>query len=119
MNWKAISVGLISYPILWVAWFFLSPQFEHRSPDAYLIILSVFYILMPLISGFIAAHFAKTKGLLHALVVGIVLAALSLTGWYFLGILATNMLTSLAGILLLATAGGALSQGLNYLLVKK
>jgi putative membrane protein (TIGR04086 family) len=119
MNWKAITIGLISYPLLWGIWFSLSPQYEHQSPDTYLVVLSVFYISIPFFSGFIAAHVSRIKGILHGLVLGIILTIISLLGWYFLDILTMNMLLSLAGIVLLATAGGALSQGLIYLLEKQ
>jgi len=119
MNWMAVLIGLISYPILWAVWFFLSPQYEHQSPNTYMIVLSVFYTFMPLVSGFIAAHFAQKKGFLHGLVLGLILTSISTIGWYFLGILTTDMFSSLVGIFLLATIGGALSQGINYLLAKK
>ena len=119
MNWKAILIGLISYPILWGIWIFLTPQYEHQSVNTYVVVLSIFNTLMPLISGFIAAQIAKTKALLHGFVVGIILTCLSLIGWYALDILTTNMLLSLAGIVVLATLGGFLSQVLHYFLRKK
>ena len=119
MKWKAILIGLIAYLVLLVCWFFLSPQYEHRAADNYSIAMSAFYILMPLFSGFITAHFAKVKGLLHGLFLGIILTLFSMIIWYVLGILSINMLSTIVGIIILATIGGGLSQGLNHLLAKK
>jgi hypothetical protein len=119
MNWKAILIGLITYPILWTIWIILTPQYEHQSANTYVVILSIFNTLMPLISGFIAAQISSIKGIQHGFVVGVILTALSLIGWYILDILSVDLLFNLAAIAILATVGGALSQGLNYFLAKK
>jgi hypothetical protein len=118
MNLKAILIGVTSYPILWAIWFFITPQYEHKALHAYSVVMSAFYILMPFISGYITAYFAKTKGIQHGLVFAIIVASLSMLGWYILDILTTNMLLNLFSIILLGTAGGAAHQGIKYYLNK-
>ena len=115
MNLKAILIGVASYPILWAMWIFLTPQYEHKSFHIYSVVMSAFYLLMPFISGYITAYFAKIKGVQHGLVFAIIVASLSLFGWYVLDILTTDMLLNFFSIILLGTAGGAAHQGIKYL----
>jgi len=81
--------------------------------------MAIFYWLMPLFSGLLSGQFAKINSLKHGLVVGIILAGISLGGWLYLEIMNTNMLLNLAGIIILSTLGGGLSQGIKWLLMKK
>lgn len=110
MNWKALLLGLLSYPLLWVIWLFLSPEYQHKSVHWFSILSDAFYLLMPVVSGFLAAHIAKSKGLLHGALVGVLIALVSVGVWAAMDILDTKMLLPLAGIALLSTLGGGLSQ---------
>jgi|GEM_PF-3296075 len=119
MKWKALLIGVISYPILWFVWFFLSPQYEHHSLHSYSMVMYIMYWLLPVFSGMLAAKFAKSDGFKHALVVGIILGGISVLVWYYLGILESNMLLNLASIVILAAVGGALVQAISSFIVKR
>jgi len=119
MNWKAVLLGLLSYPILWVIWLFLSPEYAHKGVHWFTIASNLFYLLMPVISGFLAAHIARTRGFYHGALVGVLIALLSTGVWAAIDILDMQMLSPLAGIVLLSALGGALSQGYRAFVAKR
>ncbi|MES9965474.1 MAG: hypothetical protein ABW116_18250 [Candidatus Sedimenticola sp. 20ELBAFRAG] len=110
MNWKAVLLGLASYPVLWLVWLFLSPQYQHTASQWHSMVFTVFFFVMPFFPGYLAGHIAKKRGLHHGAVVGALISILTLALWIFMGILDSTVLLSIAGALVLSSAGGALSQ---------
>jgi len=110
MNWKAVILGTATYPVLWLVWLLLSPMYEHTTIHLYALIFNVFYLLMPVVPGFLSAHIAKAKGLMHGVVTGVLIALLSSLFWFQMDILTVEMLLPLAGMVVIAAVGGYLSQ---------
>ncbi len=109
MNFKAIFFGVISYPVLLAIWFFIAPQYEHKTIHIYAIIVSSIYIFLPFISGYITASLSEEKKVLQGVLSAIILAFLSGIGWFMLDILSINMLFNLVSIILLGTAGALIN----------
>lgn len=107
MKLKAIFIGIISYTILLAVWFFISPPYEHQSLHVYSVVMTAIYILLPFISGYITATFAKEKYILNGFVFTIIIASLSAISWFMLDIFTLGMLFNLIAILVLGTAGAA------------
>ncbi|MFK5987038.1 MAG: hypothetical protein QM479_16645 [Pseudomonadota bacterium] len=113
MNLKAIFIGIGSYFILLSIWFFIAPQYEHKTLHIYSIIISSIYIFLPFISGYITAAFAEQKLVLNGLTFAIIVAILSAIGWFILDILSIYLLFNLLSIILLGTAGAMVNYWLN------
>lgn len=119
MNWKALSVGVLSYPLLWLVWSLLSPQYEHEIPKWYTLIFDAFYLLLPVISGFLGGYLAKDRGMQHGALIGAVIAMLSLALWGVSGVVDLTSITAVIFPMLilfaLSVIGGVLSQWRGYL----
>ncbi len=119
MNWKAVILGALSYPLLWLIWSVFSPEYAHKSTQWYSLFFDLFYMLMPALSGYLAGYLAKTRGLQHGALVGALVVAMSLVFWVVADIVDFSslsvMLFQMASMLVLAMAGGALSQWRYYL----
>jgi hypothetical protein len=111
MNWKAVIIGIVVYPLLWGLWLLLSPGYEHQTFHWFSVLMTLFNLLLPLIPGYLAAYLADGRYVQHGLLVGVIIVAMSVALWYQIGILDSDSLVPMAGILALSTLGGGLRQG--------